>query len=246
MFSLLFKKAPDAGELTPLLPSLDSMLYPLLWQGHHYDSAYELLLSVIQQGYQEDVERQKQFSQLLQQEPMYQDWINFTVFGGYVQRSFRAFYSQNEDIFNADMPDLLRHELMRHTQRLPSGQVVLVGGKLPSIVRQERLLISTLNPFKALNDAVRHSHINNNQRKPSTPKSAVNTNPVIVLNIITAASEYVKAFAVKHNKRTSDGLRNEVMILDFNQLILTKEESHTNKNNAQLDSQYLIRHYTIR
>ena len=62
-------------------------------------------------------------------------------------------------------------------------------------------------------------------------------------NLITVGSDSVKAFAVKHNKHTSDAVRNEVMILDFSQLTLTKEDTHN--NNAQPELSSLIRHYTI-
>lgn len=181
---------------------------------------------------------QKQFSVRLLDNKVYQDWINFTVFGRYIQRSFSAFYQQTEDVFNANMPELLRHELMRHTQRLPKGQVLLLAGKLPSSVRSEKLLLTTLNPFKAIEDALNQ---NSSQLKKTKSRNAVNGLPVI--NLITARSDQVKAFAIKHNKRTSEGVRNEVMILDFSYLTLMKEE--TFKNEAQSEFSFLIRHYTI-
>lgn len=241
---LSFFNRNKAAQLPPALPYLDSVFYPLLWQQHLFQSAPHFLqhlidnLSVepadlaISNGNQYPVSSlagyQKQFSQLLLQQPLYQEWINFTVFGRYIQRSFSAFYRQTEDVFNAEMPEILKYELMRHTQRLPKGQVLLVGGKLPLSVRREKLLITTLNPFKAMVDAL---------------SAVASVNSPYVINIITANSDKVKAFAVKHNKYTSDGGRNEVMILDFNHLILTKEDTH--KNNAQSERSYLIRHYII-
>lgn len=242
MFSFFNRKT--TAQLSPALPYLDSALYPLNWQQHSFESAPEFLQHLINHLSFEPadiptshIERytvsslvsyQKQFSQLLLQQSLYQEWINFTVFGRYVQRSFSAFYQQTEDVFNAEMPEILKYELMRHTQRLPKGQVLLAGGMLPLSVRREKLLITTLNPFKAIIDAL--------------SVSSRATSPYVI-NLITANSDKVKAFAVKHNKRTSEGLRNEVMILDFNHLTLVKEETH--KNNAQSEQSYLIRHYLI-
>ena len=242
MFSFFNRKT--TAQLSPALPYLDSALYPLNWQQHSFEWASEFLEHLINHLSFEQpdiptphIERytasslvsyQKQFSQLLLQQPLYQEWINFTVFGRYVQRSFSAFYQQTEDVFNAEIPEILKYELMRHTQRLPKGQVLLVGGKLPLSVRREKLLITTLNPFKAIIDAL------------SVSSRATSS---YVINLITANSDKAKAFAVKHNKRTSEGLGNEVMILDFNHLTLVKEETH--KNNAQSEQSYLIRHYLI-
>lgn len=245
MFSFFNRK--KTAQLPPALPDLDSAFYPLSWQQHLFESAPHLLRHLIENLSIESSDPsslalsnesqytvsslasyQKQFSQLLLQQPLYQEWINFTVFGRYVQRSFSAFYQQTEDVFNAEMPEILKYELMRHTQRLPKGQVLLIGGKLPLSVRREKLLVTTLNPFKAIVDAL---------------SAASRATSPYVINIITANSDKVKAFAVKHNKYTSEGGRNEVMILDFEHLILTKEEAH--KSNAQPEISYLIRHYTV-
>lgn len=241
---LSFFNRRKTAQLPPALPYLDSVFYPLTWQQHIFESAPHFLLHLIDNLSVETADLalpngsqytannlagyQKQFSQLLLQQPLYQEWINFTVFGRYVQRSFSAFYQQTEDVFNAEMPEILKYELMRHTQRLPTGQVLLMGGKLPLSVRREKLLITTLNPFKAIVDALTVAPL---------------VHSPYVINIITANSDKVKAFAVKHNKYTSEGRRNEVMILDFNHLILTKEETH--KKNAQSEPSYLIRHYSI-
>ncbi|UNK05294.2 hypothetical protein MN210_15590 [Psychrobacter raelei] len=221
----------------PALPLLDESLYPLLWQDKSFKSAQALIAVLLQNSDLTDAssaqsiaQAQQQFSQHLQHNAHYQDWVNFTVFGRYIQRSFSAFYRQNEDVFNSDMPELLRYELMRHTQRLPVGQVLLFGGVLPKSVRQEKLLIATVNPYQALQQALR------------SYSKAKATDPIII-NLITAQSDKVKAFAIKHNKRTRDGRRNDVMILDFTQLVLVKEDAI--KKNTQSDRQYLIRHYRI-
>ena len=235
MFSLFVKRPPT--QLVPALPLLDESLYPLLWQDKSFKSAQALIAVLLQNSDLTDAssaqsitQAQQQFSQHLQHNAHYQDWVNFTVFGRYIQRSFSAFYRQNEDVFNTDMPELLRYELMRHTQRLPVGQVLLFGGVLPKSVRQEKLLIATVNPYQALQQALRSY----NKAKATDP---------IIINLITAQSDRVKAFAIKHNKRTRDGRRNDVMILDFTQLVLVKEDAI--KKNAQSDRQYLIRHYHI-
>nr|WP_241878723.1 hypothetical protein [Psychrobacter sp. PraFG1]UNK05294.1 hypothetical protein MN210_15590 [Psychrobacter sp. PraFG1] len=203
----------------PALPLLDESLYPLLWQDKSFKSAQALIAVLLQNSDLTDAssaqsiaQAQQQFSQHLQHNAHYQDWVNFTVFGRYIQRSFSAFYRQNEDVFNSDMPELLRYELMRHTQRLPVGQVLLFGGVLPKSVRQEKLLIATVNPYQALQQALR------------SYSKAKATDPIII-NLITAQSDKVKAFAIKHNKRTRDGRRNDVMILDFTQLVLVKEDA---------------------
>ncbi|WP_296404406.1 hypothetical protein [Psychrobacter sp.] len=264
MFSFFNRKT--TVQLVPELPSLDNVLYPLDWQQQKFESAEALILYLIDnlsfnqkdlseghlldsdndssqsELYYKDINLkfyQKQFSQFLSKYDAYQDWINFTVFGRYVQRSFSVFYQQTEDVFNADMPEILKHELMRHTQRLPKGQVLLVGGKLPLSVRRDKVLVTTLNPFQALLDALKENYHDYRKIKSVKP---IALSPLVV-NFITASSDKVKAFAVKHNKRTSQGLHNEVMILDFNHLILVHEYPY--KNNAQSAVSYLIRHYTI-
>lgn len=235
---------------TPKLTALDESLYPLQWGDKVAESAEQLLQQYLrEQPLQDksfaDIEQsntinQKQFSHLLLEHPIYQDWVNFTVFGRYVQRSFSAFYRQSEDVFNSDMPEILRYELMRHTQVLPTGQVLLFGGNMSHKVRQDKLLMTTLNPFTALDDAIKRATLK--QTKTQAKEVAFEgVQPII--NVVTVGSERVKAFAVKHNKRTRDSLRNEVMILDFAHLVLIKEESKN--SNAQPELSYLIRHYTI-
>lgn len=252
---LSFFNRKTTAQLNPALANLDYVLYPLHWQHQLFDTVQHFLLyvlenlsfsptSAVESGPETYLvaslkSYQQQFSQLLLQEEVYQDWINFTVFGRYVQRSFTAFYQQTEDVFNADMPDILKHELLRHTQRLPEGQVLLLGGRLAKSVRREKLLITTLNPFKAIENALKPI------KKGSHMSGSVGTsmNPEPIINFITTRSDQVKAFVVKHNRRTSEGTRNEVMILDFNHLTLTQEQTH--KSNAQPELSYLIRYYTI-
>ncbi|WP_019674007.1 hypothetical protein [Psychrobacter lutiphocae] len=216
-------------------------------------NAEDKIAITAQDSWQQAISWQQAFSQRLQDNRVYQDWTNFTVFGRYVQRSFSVFYQQSEDVFNADMPELLRHELMRHTQRLPSNQVLLFAGQIPRNVRQEKLLMTTVNPVQALVTAIHLALANNQaQAKQHRQNSAQKRKQPIIINLITTVSDQVKAFAIKHNKRTQEGLRNEVMVLDFNQLILVKEdrlawtgEIKQEADSTQSDIAYLIRHYHI-
>ncbi|PNK60887.1 hypothetical protein [Psychrobacter sp. FDAARGOS_221] len=263
---------------------------------HSFDSAYQLLLTLcplLQSSSHSEFDNQldnelmlsmtQDFSQQLQHNSVYQDWINFTVFGSYVQRSFSAFYRQSEDVFNADMPDILRHELMRHTQRLPAEQVLLCAGQIPSSVRQEQLLLTTLNPLHAMASACdladfypasagfdvskKSQTFASHSLKQSGSLNKSTATSDIILNVIATTSDKVKAFAIKHNKRTRERLRHEVMILDFAYLILVKEErvapkqeqAGTEVDNQSVDSRLadkaqadtqsekgvLIRHYKI-
>lgn len=108
----------------PTLPLLDSSLYPLKWAESHFQTPEQLLSAVVQNEAHPDKEA---FWQLLYADKVYQQWINFTVFGRYIQRSFAAFAAQSEDNFNVDMPELLKRELVRHAQLLPLGQVLFLG-----------------------------------------------------------------------------------------------------------------------
>ena len=186
MFSFFNRKT--TAQLVPALSNLDTVLYPLQWQQQSFNSAQQILIHLIENFAVTEkvpdstfyiaanlISYQKQFSQLLLEQPVYQDWINFTVFGRYIQRSFSAFYQQTEDVFNADMPEILKHELMRHTQRLPKGQVLLTGGKLPMSVRSEKLLTTTLNPFKAIEQALKYSDLS----KTKGGVTSINTTPLI-------------------------------------------------------------------
>lgn len=198
----------------PSLPSLDSQLYPITWpaiiltqQPLVFASGHALLLAMIQG---EAVIDPQGFWRLLQDNEVYQEWINFIVFGRYVQRSFAAFYRQSEDHFNTGMPELLRHELLRYAQYLPREQTLFFAGKLPPQVRQDKLLTLTLNPCTLLTDAIAA----NKAAKSKT----------LTINQVRITSDKVTAFAVRHNKRTSERLRCEVMVLDFTDLRLVNEQ----------------------
>lgn len=237
----LFGNGPRAQTVKrPTLPSLEDSLYPLVWsyaidtahEDFNFNSSADLLLAII---CTKRVPTQQEFYELLYANDIYQQWVNFTVFGRYIQRSFAAFHSQSEDSFNKDMPDILRHELMRHSQYLPLGQGLFFGGKLPLPVRQDKLLTTTLNSWTALIQA-----------QPSA-KAANNT--AFIVNIVTIKGKEVLAFAVCHNKRTSERLRSEVMVLDFKDLRLVNEREITPANPNFLDinnSQVVLRDYELR
>ena len=207
------------------------------------------------------------FWQVLINNDIYQEWVNFTVFGRYIQRSFAAFYQQSEDNFNSGMPELLKHELKRYAQYLPLEQTLFVGGKLPNQARQDKLLVTTLNPFKAWadttvlsnNSSPKSSVSNKSTSNSSYPNrtspnsSSPNANNAII-NQITVKSSKVVGFAVRHNKRTSERWRSEVMVLDFNDLRLVKEQeiavnTHLLDNKTTLDDpaqSVILRHYELR
>lgn len=198
------------------LAALDVSLYPQVWAQQTVADANALLLAMLQGHICPDANA---FAKRLLADDCYQQWINFTVFGRYLQRSFDAFYRQSEDSFNADLPDLFRRELMRHAQYLPQGQVLFFAGQLPSSVRQEKLLTTTINPATALLNA----------QKPPRPRSyqpAVQTDGIII-NQVKVTGRQVLAFPVRHNTRTRARSRNEVLILDFHDLRLVAEDTIT-------------------
>ncbi|WP_227428790.1 hypothetical protein [Psychrobacter sp. I-STPA6b] len=225
----------------PSLPLLDGCLYPIQWQGHQICEPQQLL-HALPCYLQQDLSTYKQaFCEILLQNDTYQEWINFTVFGRYVQRSFAAFYRQSEDNFNADMPDLLRHELMRHAQYLPMTQTLFFGGELPRTARQEKLFSSTLNPFTAW------------QQAQDNPALLPSRQRCVFINLLQIASHKVLGFAVRHNKRTSERLQSEVMILNFSDLRLVSEQSLYQVDEKGIDSDQLspsmpvfLRRYEIR
>ncbi len=231
----------------PQLPNLDNSLYPLAWQQHLFASPSDLLLAIVQAQAAAAVNahpNQQQFSKLLQNNPIYQDWINFSVYGRYIQRSFTAFSQQSEDSFNTDMPELLKRELLRHAQRLPQHQVLFLGGQLAPSTRQQKLLITTLNPLTAITNAQTSA-----SKPPIINQNTVNKTTVnqTIVNQITIQSDTVKAFAVKHNQRTRDALRHDVMVLDFSSLVLTQEIAyqHNVSNNHLAGGKTVIRHYNL-
>ena len=213
------------------LPSLDSSLYPQIWQQQTFTNPQELLLAILMA---EEVPDAAAFTQQLLANEVYQDWINSSVFGRYLQRNFTAFSQQTEDSFNIDMPSLFRQELMRHAQYLPLEQVLFFAGDLPKSVRQTKVLSTTVNPATVIIDA----------QKLST-KSTIN-NPTMIINQIVIRGKQVLGFPIRHNKRTSERVRNEVLILDFQELRLVNEENVSSKKRSNIGETILLRSYELR
>ena len=217
------------GKLT--LALLDSSLYPQSWQQQIFTNPRALLLAMLMTENMPDAEA---FTKQLLANGVYQDWINSSVFGRYLHRNFTAFYRQTEDSFNTDMPALFRRELMRHAQCLPIEQVLLFAGDLAKSVRQTRVLITTLNPATAIIDAQKVS-----------AKSTMN-NPTMIINQIVIKGKQVLGFPIRHNKRTSERTRNEVLILDFQEFRLVNEENVMAKKRSNIDATILLRSYELR
>ena len=199
-----------------ILPLLDSSLYPQVWERQILLSpqALLLLLSTLSTDITADANA---FAKQLVANDVYQEWINTTVFGRYLHRNFTAFYQQTEDSFNTDMPALFRQELVRHAQYLPLGQVLFFAGDMSKSVRQTKMLTTTVNPATTIINTQKMSH---NLAQNLT----VNTSRLII-NQITITGKQVLGFAIRHNKRTSERLRNEVLILDFQDLRLVNEQA---------------------
>ena len=196
------------------LPLLDSSLYPQVWERQILLSPQALLLSMLSTTLNTDVTVDASaFTKQLLADDVYQEWINTTVFGRYLHRNFTAFYQQTEDSFNTDMPAIFRQELMRHTQYLPLNQVLFFAGDMPKSVRQIKILTTTVNPATAIINA-----------QIMSQKLTVN-NSKLIINQITVTGTQVLGFAIRHNKRTSERLRNEVLILDFQDLRLVNEQA---------------------
>ncbi|MEH6666681.1 MAG: hypothetical protein V7689_02840 [Psychrobacter sp.] len=200
------------------LPLLDSSLYPQVWQQQIFTSPKALLLSMLSATLSRKVTIDASaFTKQLLADDVYQEWINTTVFGRYLHRNFTAFYQQTEDSFNTDMPALYRQELVRHAQYLPLGQVLFFAGDMSKSVRQTKMLTTTVNPATTIINTQKMSH---NLAQNLT----VNTSRLII-NQITITGKQVLGFAIRHNKRTSERLRNEVLILDFQDLRLVNEQA---------------------
>ena len=214
-----------------MLPLLDSSLYPQVWQQQKFTNPQALLLAMLTIDITADADA---FTKQLLKNDTYQDWINSSVFGRYLQRNFTAFSQQTEDSFNADMPLLFRQELMRHAQYLPLEQVLFFAGDLAKSVRQTKVLITTLNPATAIIDAQKVS-----------AKSTMN-NPTMIINQIVIKGKQVLGFPIRHNKRTSERLRNEVLILDFQELRLVNEMNIKGKKRSNIEATILLRSYELR
>ena len=217
------------GKLT--LPLLDSSLYPQIWQQQTFNNAEALLLAMLTADTTADADA---FTKQLLANDIYQEWINASVFGRYLQRNFTAFSQQTEDSFNADMPLLFRQELMRHAQYLPPEQVLFFAGDLPKSVRQIKVLSTSVNPATTIIDA----------QKLST-KTTMN-NPTMIINQIVIRGKQVLGFPIRHNKRTSERLRNEVLILDFQDLRLVNEMNVIAKKRSNIGETILLRSYELR
>jgi hypothetical protein len=214
-----------------MLPLLDSSLYPQIWQQKKFTNPQALLLAMLTIDITADADA---FTKQLLKNDTYQDWINSSVFGRYLQRNFTAFSQQTEDSFNADMPLLFRQELMRHAQYLPLEQVLFFAGDMPKSVRQIKVLSTTVNPATAIINA----------QKLST-KSSIN-NTTTIINQIVIRGKQVLGFPIRHNKRTSERLRNEVLILDFQELRLVNEIDIKGKKRSNIDETILLRSYELR
>ncbi|WP_201572035.1 hypothetical protein [Psychrobacter nivimaris] len=213
------------------LPLLDSSLYPQVWQQQIFASPQALLLSMLSATLSREVTIDASaFTKQLLADDVYQEWINTTVFGRYLHRNFTAFYQQTEDSFNTDMPALFRQELVRHAQYLPLGQVLFFAGDMPKSVRQTKTLTTTVNPATAIINA---QTLNMNTSR-------------LIINQITITGKQVLGFAIRHNKRTSERLRNEVLILDFQVLRLVNEQAIEDIKKSNTDDSILLRSYEIR
>ena len=217
------------GKLT--LPLLDSSLYPQIWQQQKFTNPQALLLAMLTADITADADA---FTKQLLKNDTYQDWINSSVFGRYLHRNFTAFSQQAEDSFNADMPLLFRQELMRHAQYLPLEQVLFFAGDMPKSVRQTKVLSTTVNPATAIINAQKLS-----------AKATIN-NPTMIINQVVIRGKQVLGFPIRHNKRTSERLRNEVLILDFQELRLVNEESISTKKRSNIEESILLRSYELR
>ena len=213
------------------LALLDSSLYPQSWQQQIFTNPRALLLAMLMTENMPDAEA---FTKQLLANEVYQDWINSSVFGRYLHRNFTAFYRQTEDSFNADMPLLFRQELMRHAQYLPLEQVLFFAGDLPKSVRQTKVLSTTVNPATVIINAQKLS-----------AKATMN-NPTMIINQIVIKGKQVLGFPIRHNKRTSERLRNEVLILDFQELRLVNEMNIKGKKRSNIEATILLRSYELR
>lgn len=213
------------------LPLLDSSLYPQVWQHQTFITPHAFLIALLTTDITLDAES---FAKQLLANDTYQEWVNSTVFGRYLHRNFTAFSQQTEDSFNVEMPALFRQELTRHAQYLPLEQTVFFAGDLPKSVRQTKLLTTTVNPITAIKDAQKL------KEKESTNQAKS------IVNQIRIIGKQVLGFPIRHNKRTSERLRSEVLILAFQDLRLVNEQEvgHLGRSNAEATT--LLRSYELR
>lgn len=207
------------------LPLLDSSLYPQVWQHQTFITPYAFLMALLTTDITLDAES---FAKQLLANDTYQEWVNSTVFGRYLHRNFTAFSQQTEDSFNVEMPALFRQELTRHAQYLPLEQTVFFAGDLPKSVRQTKILTTTVNPATVIINAQKMNHSR------------------MIVNQIRVVGKQVLGFPIRHNKRTSERLRSEVLILAFQDLRLVNEQEvgHLGRSNAEATT--LLRSYELR
>ncbi len=214
-----------------ILSSLDSSLYPQVWEQQTFTSPQALLLSMLNSDITLDAST---FTKHLLTNDIYQEWVTSSVFGRYLHRHFTAFYQQTEDSFNTDMPTLFRQELMRHAQYLPLEQIVFFAGDLPKSIRQTKVLVTTVNPATAIINAQKMAE---NRKMPHS---------TTIVNQVKIVGKQVVGFPIRHNKRTSERLRNEVLILDFQDLRLVNELKIEDIKKSNIDHSILLRFYELR
>ena len=214
-----------------ILPLLDSSLYPQVWQRQTFTNPQTLLTAMLTADVTPDAHA---FTQQLLANDTYQEWINSTVFGRYLHRNFTAFYQQAEDSFNSDIPALFRQELARHAQYLPLEQTLFFAGDLPKSVRQTKVLTTTVNPATAVINAQK------------TAEKATMSHSRTIVNQVRIVGKQVLGFPIRHNKRTSERLRNEVVVLDFQDLRLVNELNIEGIKKSNIDHSILLRSYDLR
>lgn len=202
------------------LPQLDSSLYPQVWQQGIFADPQSLLIAMLTGLITPDP---YDFAKQLQANDTYQEWINSSIFGRYIQHNFAAIYNQSEDSFNMDIPALFRKELLRHGQYLPLEQILFVAGSMPKNVRHEKFFTTTINPATVIVGAQK---LRQNTHKPIS----INTQELII-NQIQIKGRQVLGFPIRHNKRTSERIRNEILIMGFDNLRLVDERTLYNDNN---------------
>ena len=72
----------------------------------------------------------------------------------------------------------------------------------------------------------------------------------MIVNEIKITGKQVLGFPIRHNKRTSERLRNEVLILDFQDLRLVNERTIEDIKKSNIESMFienvLLRSYELR
>ena len=213
------------------LPLLDSSLYPQVWQQQTFINAQALLMAMLAGDITPDAQA---YTKQLLANDTYIEWVNSTIFGRYLHRHFTAYNQQTEDSFNVEMPAIFRQELTRHAQYLPLEQTLFFAGDLPKSVRQTKLFTTTVNPATAIADAQKMT------------KKEVKGHSRVIVNQVKAVGKQVLGFPIRHNKRTSERLRNEVLILDFHDLRLVNETTIEAIKKSNIESSILLRSYELR